>query len=82
MARLIFWFLIGALVYAGLRKLTRGGAQGPGARGADAAGGRAEDMVRCRVCNLNLPKSEALAVGSEWACCAQHAGSSSPGPAA
>jgi hypothetical protein len=80
MMRLVFWCLIGVLLYSGLRKLTGGGSGGkPGAGGPNVGTGRAEDMVRCRVCGLNLPKSEALAVGGQWACCAQHASQSDPG---
>ncbi len=75
MMRLLFWCLIGAVLYAGLRKISgSGGAASSGDASRNAVGaGRAEDMVRCRVCGLNLPKSEALAVGRQWACCAQHA---------
>jgi hypothetical protein len=80
MIRLVFWCLMGVLLYAGLRKLTGGGRGGAGAdRRPDAGAEHVESMVRCRVCGLNLPKSEALPVGDQWACCAQHARASGPG---
>ena len=81
--RLVFLCLLGALAYAGLRKLVEGGARrgADSSRGPDAGGASAEDMVRCRVCGLNVPKSEALPIDGQWACCAQHARASGPGPA-
>lgn len=78
MIRVLFWLVIGALAYAGLRKLAGGGRQGPGAPARRGP----ENMVRCRVCGLNVPQSEAIAVGTEWACCAQHAREQRPGGAA
>ena len=75
MMRLVFWCLIGALLYAALRKLAGSSGTGKSSAGGQTGGGqgRVEDMVRCRVCGLNLPKSEALPVGGQWACCTQHA---------
>jgi uncharacterized protein len=74
--RVFFWLLLGALVYAGLRKLAAGrgdGGRPPVPPAAAPRAGAAENMVRCRVCGLNLPESEALRVGPQWACCAEHA---------
>ncbi|SPE32647.1 conserved hypothetical protein [Burkholderiales bacterium] len=70
MTRLLFWCLIGLLFYLGLRKLGRGGSLGSA---RPAGGNPAEDMVRCAACGLNLPKSEALPLNGQWACCAEHA---------
>lgn len=71
MIRLIFWCLIGWLLYVGLRRL-QGGASAPPPR--QPGPGAPEDMVRCRVCGLNVPKSEAFPSGEgSWACCAEHA---------
>ena len=68
MIRLLFWALIAWLAIAGVRKLAAGAGAGRGpARAA------AEDMVRCATCQLNLPKSEAIAFEGGWACCAEHA---------
>jgi len=74
MIRLLFWLVIGTLLVAALRKLGSAGRR-PGV-GAPAV---AENMVRCCVCGLNLPQSEARRVGAadaaavRWACGAQHA---------
>ncbi|HYA65491.1 MAG TPA: PP0621 family protein [Burkholderiaceae bacterium] len=68
--RLLFWALIGVLVYWLVRRIARDSQ--PKAR-AQAPTAPAEDMVRCAVCGLNLPKSEALALDGQWACCAEHA---------
>ena len=73
--RLLFWVLIGLLVYFVVRGLTRGGQQDTRSRSAI---GPAEDMVRCAVCGLNLPKSEALPLDGKWACCAEHARQRTP----
>lgn len=34
--------------------------------------GGAEDMVRCQVCGVNLPRSEALMNRGRFYCCEQH----------
>lgn len=34
--------------------------------------GKAEDMVRCQVCGVNLPRSEALMSRGRIYCCEQH----------
>jgi len=34
--------------------------------------GGAEDMVRCQVCGVNLPRSEALMSQGRFYCCEQH----------
>ncbi len=71
MIRLLLWGLIAWLVYRGLRSLGGGAAA---RRGAGPAHGGAEDMVRCLACDLNVPKSEAVAAGAgRWACCEEHA---------
>lgn len=68
--RLLFWGVIGLLAYWALRRVARGGQPSVRPRSGAAA---AEDMVRCAVCGLNLPKSEALPLDGKWACCAEHA---------
>jgi len=80
MMRLLFWCVIGWLLYQGVRSMGRSAR--PGA-GAGARPGQGEDMVRCCACQLNVPKSEAVAAGAgRWACCAEHArqGPSAAGP--
>ena len=68
MGRLLFWLLLGVVVYAVLRAWGRAGTR--------AAPGRppapSEDMVRCQVCGLNMPKSDALAAGPAWYCSEEH----------
>ncbi|HEX7155633.1 MAG TPA: PP0621 family protein [Burkholderiaceae bacterium] len=69
MGRLLFWLLLGVVVYAVLKAWARPG----GSRAAPGGPAeRSEDMVRCQVCGLNTPKSEALAVGSAWYCSEEH----------
>lgn len=74
MGRIFFFFLLALAVYIGWRwwrvQRSRVGARGrPAVRGA-------EPMVRCQVCGLNLPQSDALpAPGHEperWFCCEDH----------
>lgn len=31
-----------------------------------------EDMVRCKVCGVNLPRSEAILSGGRFYCCDEH----------
>ena len=76
MGRVLFWLLLGVVVYAVLRSLGRAGRGAGSGVGSGAAPGRApapsEDMVRCRVCGLNVPKSDALAAGPDWYCSDEH----------
>lgn len=65
MARLIFLVLAVALVFWLLRRFRQ-----PSADKHDA--GRAEDMVSCAHCRLNLPRSEALAASDRYYCCEAH----------
>lgn len=69
--RLLFWVLLGVLVVVAVRRLGQSGARGA----APSAGGAPppEDMVRCIRCGLNLPRSDAIPVDREWACCIEHA---------
>lgn len=72
--RLLLWCVVGWLAYQGIRALGRGNR--PGAAVPPAA--PSEDMVRCRACQLNLPRSEAIAIDGQWACCAEHARRGAP----
>jgi len=31
-----------------------------------------EEMVKCRTCGINIPKSEALVSGNNWFCSKEH----------
>ena len=77
MIRVLIWAVIAWLVVAGIRRIAAGG-NGGAARGASS--GAPEDMVRCAVCHLNVPKSEAIAIASGWACCPEHARAPSARP--
>jgi uncharacterized protein len=64
--RVLFWLLVGGLLVLAVRRLARG-------PGRSVAPAKAEDMVACAACGLNLPKSEAIAVDGHWACSTEHA---------
>jgi len=74
MGRIVFFALLAFAVYVGWR-LWRA-RQGGTAAGAASAARGAEAMVRCDVCGLNVPQSEALAApGSDpkrWYCGEAH----------
>lgn len=44
----------------------------PGPSHAASSGGHGEDMVRCRVCGVHLPRSEALTSRGEMFCSREH----------
>ena len=75
MGRILFFLLLALAVYVGWRywRLQRSIARRPTEREpADAP----EPMVRCDVCGLNLPLSEAIpapdAQPTRWYCCETH----------
>jgi hypothetical protein len=74
MGRILFFLLLALAIYVGWRLLR---SQRPGGAGGGSGPARGpEAMVRCEVCGLNVPQSEALAApGStpqRWFCCEQH----------
>jgi uncharacterized protein len=73
MGRIFFFLLLALAVYVGWRLLRAQKVAGPRTRRGT---GGAEAMVRCEVCGLNVPQSEALAApGSDpqrWYCCDEH----------
>lgn len=73
MGRIFFFLLLALAVYVGWRLMRARKVAGPRAPGR-ASG--AEAIVRCEVCGLNVPQSEALAgPGSDpqrWYCCEEH----------
>lgn len=72
MGRILFFVLLGIVAYIAYRwwRVSQGGGAQGGAR--RAGGARSEAMVRCDVCGLNLPQSEALGAGERWFCCEEH----------
>ena len=77
MGRIVFFLLLAVAVYIGWRlwraqQLRGDGAAARSARPADGV----ESMVKCEVCGLNLPQSDALAApGADpkrWCCCEEH----------
>ena len=66
MGRLLFWILLGSLVYALAKGWLR---QGPARRPTAAA---SEPMVCCTACGLNVPQSEAHTRGGLWFCSREH----------
>jgi uncharacterized protein len=70
MGRIIFWLLAAAAAFMGFRRwqakqqqaLKRDRNESP----------RVEMMVRCSVCGLNVPQSEALSLDSRWFCGEEH----------
>ncbi|HWA13102.1 MAG TPA: PP0621 family protein [Burkholderiales bacterium] len=75
MAKLLLVAAVFTVVYLILRsygrKMDRRMPPQEGAtRGADS--GHGEDMVRCRVCGVHLPKSEAITSRGEMFCSREH----------
>ena len=52
--------------------LLKRSARGGGNVAAPKPGKEVEDMVRCRVCGVNLPRSEALMSRGQVYCCEEH----------
>lgn len=71
MGRILFFVLLGIAAYVAYRWWRV--SQRIGERRAEsAATARSEAMVRCDVCGLNVPQSEALAAGERWYCSEAH----------
>jgi uncharacterized protein len=74
MGRLLFWIILGAIVYAVFKGWARGGGAASTARRPPPP----ETMVRCEACGLNLPQSDAFTRDGRWYCSREHlAGSKS-----
>ncbi len=59
----VFWYLRG----------NRRGAQHPGSASGRSAAATTQDMVRCPVCSVHLPRADALpGPGGQMYCCDEH----------
>lgn len=76
MSRILFFVLLALAIYIGWRywRVRQSIASRAGARRAGESS--PETMVRCDLCGLNLPQSEALASPAaqpaRWYCCEDH----------
>jgi uncharacterized protein len=71
MGRILFFVLLGVAAYV-VYRWWRAAQRIERARTEAAAKGRSEAIVRCAVCGLNLPQSDALAAGGRWYCSEEH----------
>lgn len=67
MAKLLLIVGVTILIVWLLKGGRRGGREAPPRQGRGA-----EDMVRCQVCGVNLPRSEALMSKGRVYCCEEH----------
>ena len=70
MAKLIFIIVVTLLLVLWFKHMGRRRDQGE--QKPDRKSGAAEDMVRCQVCGVNLPRSEALLSRGRFYCCEPH----------
>ena len=68
MTKILFIVLVTILLVLWFKHMgrQRGGAHKP------PTSKQAEDMVRCKVCGVNLPRSEALMSKGRFYCCDEH----------
>jgi uncharacterized protein len=75
MGRILFWVLLGLLVYVAWRwwsfKRSQRDGSASGAAGRKKKAGE-DTMVPCDVCGLNVPQSEAYAGNGRWYCSDEH----------
>jgi uncharacterized protein len=67
-AKVLFIILVTVLLVLWFKHMGRqrgGGSKPPAPK-------QAEDMVRCKVCGVNLPRSEALMSKGQFYCCDEH----------
>lgn len=71
MSKLLFFVALGAVAYAWFKSQNhKQVGHGPGPEKGDS--NAVEDMVRCQVCGINLPRSEALLSRGRIYCCDEH----------
>jgi uncharacterized protein len=72
MGRLLFFVILGLVVYFAFRAWRSGRRSLPGTAKPGPERSTAEPMVRCAHCGLNVPRSEALADADRWFCSDAH----------
>ena len=69
MGKILFIILVTLLLVMWFKHMAR-------PKGKDSnkppANKQAEDMVRCKICGVNLPRSEALLSKGQFYCCDEH----------
>lgn len=68
MAKFLLLVVVGLLVGWWIAKRYRA----PGSGTDEAARRRTEDMVRCAVCGVHLPRSESLVTAGHFYCSSEH----------
>ena len=66
MGKLLFWLLVGVVFVAWFKASKRKRQVPPPSTPG------VEDMVRCQVCGVNLPRSEAIMSRGRFYCCPEH----------
>ncbi|MCP5279602.1 MAG: hypothetical protein H6935_14790 [Thiobacillus sp.] len=69
MGKILFIILVTLLLVLWFKHM---GKQRGGRAGKPPAPKQAEDMVRCKVCGVNMPRSEALMSKGQFYCCDEH----------
>lgn len=69
MGKILFIILVTLLLVLWFKHLARPRGEGTNKPPAPK---KAEDMVRCKVCGVNLPRSEALLSKGQFYCCDEH----------
>lgn len=72
MGRILFWFLLGLLVYVAWRWWSAKQRLRDERENAAPKKISQETMVPCDVCGLNVPQSEAFAGNGRWYCSDEH----------
>jgi len=70
LGKILFWILLGLGIYLLYRASKRRNQRHAEDRRASAP--EVEDMVRCEVCQVNLPRSEAILTHGHFYCCEAH----------
>ena len=68
MAKLLFIFIVGLIIYGLIRGYSRRRSKGD----ADPQVKSGEDMVRCSHCGVHLPRSESILAEGKFFCSEEH----------